>query len=441
MTICNIVIKETGLDTYTPAQRLNEKYIEFDLGNQSEMVSSYVSILFQQNNIIPTATASDLMDLAIAIYTGDQILSRPLNGFQGWSRHIRLHFPVMNLELWKNVKSDLEQMLSFLSGDKWDIVLRERATKRIAQPQLMQNPNSITKVSLLSGGLDSFIGAIDLLESKEKVAFVSHYKRGSESPKQKAITTLLNQKYGNGSFLSYQFFVQPNQAHSLASKEDTSRARSFLFLALGLTVANSLGDQIELVVPENGLISLNVPLTQTRLSSHSTRTTHPHYLFLFQKVIATLGIKNKIVNPYRFKTKGEMMTECKNKIFLSKYYPETLSCSHPETSRYVKGTSPGLHCGYCVPCIIRQAAEKSAGSINTIYAHQIKNNPPSYTTRKGRDLRAFKMGLEEIKNIARHSMVLRILKSGPLPFVDQQELNDYISIYERGMREVSNFLR
>lgn len=441
MTTCNIIIKETGQDGYAPEQQTNEKYLEFDLGNQSAMVSSYVSILFQQNNINPSATASDLMDLAIAIYTSDQILSRSQYGFQGWSRHIRLHFPVTNAHLWEGVKSDLEQMLSFLSGDKWDIIFRDRTTAKTAQSQLIQNPNGITKVSLLSGGLDSFIGAIDLLENKEKVAFVSHYKRGSESPKQTAITRALSQQYGSNSFLNYQFYVQPNQSHTLASKEDTSRARSFLFLALGLTVANTFGDQIELIVPENGLISLNVPLTQTRLSSHSTRTTHPYYLALFQKIIDALGIKNKIVNPYRFKTKGEMMIECKNKTFLAKHYPGTLSCSHPDTSRYIKGTSPGIHCGYCVPCIIRQAAEKAAGGISTNYAHQIKYNPPGPNTGKGRDLKAFKMALEEIKNIARHSMVLRVLKSGPLPFADLNELNDYISVYQRGMNEVSTFLR
>lgn len=137
----------------------------------------------------------------------------------------------------------------------------------------------------------------------------------------------------------------------------------------------------------------------------------------------------------------EMMIECKNKTFLAKHYPGTLSCSHPDTSRYIKGTSPGIHCGYCVPCIIRQAAEKAAGGISTNYAHQIKYNPPGPNTGKGRDLKAFKMALEEIKNIARHSMVLRVLKSGPLPFADLNELNDYISVYQRGMNEVSTFLR
>jgi hypothetical protein len=210
---------------------------------------------------------------------------------------------------------------------------------------------------------------------------------------------------------------------------------------LGLAVANALGDDIELIIPENGLISLNIPLTQTRLSSHSTRTTHPYYFSKFRAIASTLGINNPIINPYRFRTKGEMMSQCRNKLFLQNIYSESISCSHPDNSRRVKGSRPGIQCGYCVPCIIRQAAEKAAGVSQTRYAHQIKYNPPSYKKRKGRDLRAFKMAIEEIKSLAPHSMVLRLLKSGPLPFMDGQELNEYVGVYKRGMEEVSNFLR
>lgn len=206
-------------------------------------------------------------------------------------------------------------------------------------------------------------------------------------------------------------------------------------------LANALDDNIDMIVPENGLISLNVPLTQPRLSSHSTRTTHPHYISLLQNVVAAIGIKNRIVNPYRFKTKGEMMNECANQQFLTQNYPETLSCSHSEISRFVKGNKPGIHCGYCVPCIIRQPAENAFGGIKTVYSHQIKSHPPHPTTETGRDLRAFKMALEEVENMQRHSLVLRILKSGPLPFADQNELGQYVDIYSRGMQEVKIFLQ
>lgn len=441
MTIYNIIIKESGQDTFAPVELPAEKYVTFDLGANSAFVSSYVWDLLNKNKIVPSAAAADLMDLAIAIYTSDQIISREINGFQGWSRHIRIQFPVSDLTVWNGIKSELEQMLSFLSGDKWELVFRERSVSRNIQIPLIRNPDGITKVSLLSGGLDSFIGAIDLLEKKEKVAFVSHYKRGAESPRQNHVYTSLTKQYGSNSFKDHRFFVQPNQGHPSSSKEDTSRARSFLFLTLGLVLGSALDDNIDMIVPENGLISLNVPLTQTRLSSHSTRTTHPYYISLLQKVVAGIGIKNQIVNPYRFKTKGEMMTGCANQQFLLQHYPDTLSCSHSETSRFVKGAKPGIHCGYCVPCIIRQSAENAFGGIKTIYSHQIKSHPPDPKTGTGRDLRAFKMALEEITNMQRHSLVLRILKSGPLPFTDQKDLDNYVDIYSRGMVEVKKFLQ
>ena len=441
MRIWNILVKENDQDRYTFPDNPQEDTLDFTVGHQSGVVQSNARALLQQSNLVPSQTTGDLLDFAVAIYSVDQVISRKQYGYQGWSRHIRVHFPVHDITPWNNIKSGLEEMLSFLSGDKWEVLFRPRAQVLPVQGVIDPNPQGITTVSLLSGGLDSFISAIDLLGGSQKVAFVSHYKKGSESPKQTALYSALQSKYGQNVFIKYQFYVQPNQRHQKATKEDSSRARSFLFLVLGITVANILGDNVDLVVPENGLISLNVPLTQTRLSSHSTRTTHPFYFKKFLEVLLGLGIRNQLSNPYQFKTKGEMMLDCLDRPFLQQNYAETLSCSHPDTSRFVRGTRPGIHCGYCVPCIIRQAAENAAGGVHTTYAHQIKTSPPSASTRKGRDLRAFKMAIEEIRGFPHHSLMLRILRSGPLPFDNQAELNNYITAYQRGMQEVENFLQ
>lgn len=441
MTICNILIKENDQDSYAAKIGVGEDLLDFSISSASDIMRSNVRDLFSSNNFILRHNPSDLLDFAMSIYSIDQIVSRKKYGYQGWSRHLKVHFPVADLGLWNSVRSDIEQMLSFLSGDKWQFLFRQHSNVLPIQPVLTPNPNNITKVSLFSGGLDSFISAVDLLGHNEKVAFVSHYKSGSESPKQRALYSLLETKYGQSAFLKNQFYVQPNQKHQKATKEDSSRARSFLFLVLGISVANSLGNNIELVIPENGLISLNIPLTQTRLSSHSTRTTHPFYLSLFKKVIQALGISNPIINPYQFQTKGEMMLNCNDRVFLQQHYADTLSCSHPDNSRFVSGSRPGKHCGYCVPCIIRQAAEHAAGRIKTDYARHIKTHPPDPTTKTGRDLRAFKMALIEINNLPHHSMMLRILRSGPLPFTSQNELSNYIAMYKRGMQEVGSFLQ
>jgi 7-cyano-7-deazaguanine synthase in queuosine biosynthesis len=251
----------------------------------------------------------------------------------------------------------------------------------------------------------------------------------------------LSQQYGTTAFDKFKFYVQPNQKHSNVSKEDTSRARSFLFLALGLTIANSLGDDVEFIIPENGLISLNIPLTSTRLSSHSTRTTHPFYLQTFKTILSGIGITNPISNPYQFYTKGEMMASCKNQQVLISCYEKTLSCSHPDNSRFTKGQRPGIHCGYCVPCIIRQASENKSSNNKTQYANQIKSNPISALKKSGRDLRAFNLAIEKLSTLKKHNIVLELLNSGPLPFTDKNELDDYISVYERGMKEVADFLK
>src|SRR5688572_27236639 len=111
---------------------------------------------------------------------------------------------------------------------------------------------------------------------------------------------------------------------------------------------------------------------------------------LLQEILGDLGISNRIENPYRFKTKGEMMQECRDRAFLLSNYGASMSCSHPDNSRY-EGQRPGIHCGYCVPCIIRQSAETAAGGIHTTYTHNVQTNPPAASSDKGSDLRAYKI--------------------------------------------------
>ena len=67
------------------------------------------------------------------------------------------------------------------------------------------------------------------------------------------------------------------------------------------------GDVVELLIPENGFISLNIPLTPLRLGSLSTRTTHPLFIQQMQDILDALDFRVRLSNPYQFKTKGEML--------------------------------------------------------------------------------------------------------------------------------------
>lgn len=90
------------------------------------------------------------------------------------------------------------------------------------------------------------------------------------------------------------------------------------------------------------------------------------------------------------------MLNCKNQNLLDSKYSRTISCSHPDHSRY-RGKSPGQHCGYCTPCIIRQAAEKRSNNNQTVYLDNIIKKPPSALKQSGSDLRAFKLSIERLK--------------------------------------------
>jgi 7-cyano-7-deazaguanine synthase in queuosine biosynthesis len=369
------------------------------------------------------------------------LVSREIDGFQKWSRHFILHAPVHNVSEWEKIKSDFESLLGFLSGDKWEIIFREHTERVALQERIFSNPKGIEIVSLFSGGLDSYIGAIDLLEKGRKVVLISHYKGGTaEKTAQDVLFKNFQDIYKKIPPLHYQIYVQPNQNHKLAVKEGSSRCRSLVFMVLGIAVANSLGDNIDVNVPENGFISLNVPLTPTRLSSHSTRTTHPYYMSLFNKIIHSLGIKSTLINPYQFQTKGEMFLSCMNLDLLQSQYKLTMSCAHPDLSRFIKDTSPGKPCGYCTPCIIRRSALKKAELKESGYTINVLKNPPDPSTKTGRDLRAFKLSIERFKKLKPFPLLMHILSSGPIPFEDKDSLDKFVSIYSRGLKEVSDFL-
>ena len=130
------------------------------------------------------------------------------------------------------------------------------------------------------------------------------------------------------------------------------------------------------------------------MGSSSTRTTHPYYMQLLQKLLNNLNIKVKLKNRYQFNTKGEMIENCKKPKFLKENIANTMSCSHPDQGRYNKEKVPS-HCGTCLPCVIRRASiEKAYGSDNSSY--RIPNFDSGKTPPV--DLRSYKIGVLDFKN-------------------------------------------
>jgi len=383
----------------------------------------------------PGNTACDLLHAAIAVYSADLLISRNY-ATDGWTRDINVYLPVTSLSIWQKAELLFTKMLTFLSGDRWQFHFRQLFETKEGPKKLIENPPEV--VSLFSGGIDSLIGAIDLLSEGKKVALVSHHGGGSTPKFQNDLLECLKKEYEE-QITPLQFYVLPPQVprkDSDPDNEDTTRTRSFLFFALGIAVADAIGQGVPLYVAENGLISLNVPLTPARLGSCSTRTTHPYYVGLFRQVLEILNLDHPLKLEYRFKTKGEMLRESKNQDLLKRTLPRSMSCAHPDNRR-LDHLPPGGHCGYCFPCIIRQAAIFESGMPDATYDHDIFNLPPLSRSDKGKDLRAMKIALERFSQRGERKAVFDVLSSGPIP---PDELSQYVGVYCRGMKEIGNFL-
>lgn len=381
----------------------------------------------------PPLIAEDVLRLGIAAYTADTHFPRSL-AFDRWTRDLRLHLPVSDVGLWSLARDRVTDLLSFLTGDHWEIEFRSLASGyEPTPPEAGVEPLSVDGVCLFSGGLDSFIGAVDALEARARLVLVGHHAKGSgaTSSSQNQAIAALRSVYEEQRTPFLRFWVSPPKGPDWVS-ETSTRGRSLLFLALGLAVAAAAGART-LIVPENGFISLNVPLTNSRLGSLSTRTTHPHFIGLVRAVLLAIGMPIELQLPYRFKTKGEMVQECANPKLLTGSAPATMSCSHPESNRF-RAHDPTAHCGRCLPCLIRRAALAALGD-NTNYVHENLSIP--LVGKSGSDLRAAKLALDRFRQSP--PSVAEVLAAGPLPGTDE-EREAYLGVFRRGVAELRSFL-
>ena len=386
--------------------------------------------------------AIDLVVLAALVNAGDTRVSRKLNAQDGWTREIDLYVPVSAAEAWSSSSGSIESMLRFLSGDRWRVFFHERTkrTKTLAVAPKRLAIDGLTKVSLLSGGLDSLIGAVDLLSAGERPLFISHYWDSETAKAQAYILERLETRFGKDAFRSLRVRLGFDKHHlATGETENTQRGRSFLFYSLATLAASAINRRTAVDIPENGLIALNVPLDPLRFGALSTRTAHPHFIAGMQRLIDSLDLKVELNNPYKHMTKGEMVAGCSDKAFLEKIAANSMSCSSPAKARYKK-LSP-RHCGYCVPCLIRRASLEVGleGEDQTLYTVQdLKGQILASDQPEGEHVRSFQLMSKRIRT---KPSLAKILVHKPGPLHDKPgEISGYADVFRRGILEVAELL-
>lgn len=428
------VIAQIGDDNYYPV--LDPKDFRFVAaidkpGDNHGVAHDLLSDVFKAG-LRPSQTAIDLLHVAAVAYTADLRTWRGYDTEEAWSREISIHLPVTDVGLWNSAAPQLTEFLRFLTGDEWTLHFRTKVPA--AEPAIGNPPDPLPgAVCLFSGGLDSFVGALDLLASGQRLALVGHYGHTrDQGPAYEALKPAYEAQ-----MLPLWFYLVPPRSSDEQIVESTMRARSFLFLALGTSVASGLPPGSPLYVPENGLISLNIPLTFGRAGTHSTRTTHPHTIDLYRELLNALGIDVVPHTPYRFMTKGEMLRDCKDQTVLKSGVYSTMSCSRPQAGRFHK-RPVGRHCGYCVPCIIRRASLRAVGLDSEERVIDVLSPDIRAKDAAGYDKRAFLMAIARLRDMSPLQITSEIMSAGPL---NTAELVALTGVFTRGMDEVEQFLR
>lgn len=312
-------------------------------------------------NLAPTLV--DLLEIATYVYCADQATTRGANNAKNygakWRRRFRFHIPVREPDLWSSnaVLTALRDTLGFLSDDEYEFTFKKLTSPPSVELYLDFGPGGATgftpdEVILFSGGLDSLGGAVlEAAAGKRAVALVSHRSSPKIAKRQKELLQDL------GKYCSTQPFHVPVWIHKdkALGREFTQRTRSFLYASLAAVVARVF-DLWRIRFYENGVVSINLPISPQVVGGRATRTTHPQVLNGFSDLFTALfGKPFAVENPFLWLTKSQVVQSIRD-AGCGDLIKHTVSCTHVWEMKTLE-----THCGVCSQCIDRRVATLSAG--------------------------------------------------------------------------------
>ena len=405
----------------------------------STLFSSMPTIWHRIGRLSIDPLYEDLYIIALSIFGVDKRVSRSMF-YDCWTRDISVSIPVLHYDKWRGTENSWNEMLSFLTGDRWNVEFRPTTavcSQRKRKSRIQIDITQCDCVSLFSGGLDSFCGAIKLLDDGMSPCLIGHNEYPKLRSKQESFAASFREFYPEqdsrflgftaGAFAPRSFIG--NEA--LPRTENTSRGRSLLFLCFALTIAGMLGEDTPVYIPENGFIGINVALTNSRMGSCSTRTTHPFFIGSLKNIILSVGIRNPIENIFAYDSKREIVRMVKDRPAFLGGYKDTISCSHPCQARYNKIGSRKypINCGYCYPCLldVEDNGDYSYKDLPSVILSSFSDGDKSL------DLNAVVNSVYRYKHCSTEQIRQLIRNTGPLSDEDVQK---YERLYTAGMKDL-----
>src|SRR6185437_6955667 len=161
-----------------------------------------------------------------------------------WDRNFHFIIAVRDLSFWcrDEVQKLLIQVLEFLADDKFVFEFRQLLDDQPKQAYLEFGNqedwpfHKIDRVLMFSGGLDSLAGAVESASDGKKLMLVSHRPVAILDSRQRRLFAELSKTF-SVPMVHVPVWVNKDEA---LGREFTQRTRSFLFVALGVAVAESV---------------------------------------------------------------------------------------------------------------------------------------------------------------------------------------------------------
>lgn len=288
----------------------------------------------------------DMLVVAAAVEFCDRLQKRPAIG---WSRDIYLEIPVHDKALWEsqNVKASLISALSFLTGDKWNIVFVNRKAAETSRTQVsLALPSGAKAIVPFSDGMDS--RAVAALSARQYGASVIRVRLGSKKHDQPKVDGRLQP------FTNVPYKVKSSERRF---SESSNRSRGFKF-SLIAGIAAYLADVDTVIVPESGQGALGPALIPV-VQAYPDYRNHPRFTERMEKFLSELlGHHVSYAFPRLWFTKGETLKAFVSDTVSDKW-DETISCW--QQNRHVPVDGHRRQCGICAACMLRRMSVHAAG--------------------------------------------------------------------------------
>jgi 7-cyano-7-deazaguanine synthase in queuosine biosynthesis len=315
----------------------------------------------------------DWMEILGFLFAADLVCERGAGDVQ-WARDIELWIPVRDPEFWEPRRPLIERIWGDLTNDGLRMHF-EQEDDPAPPPRQSREPHPPHDcVALLSGGQDSYVGALELVAQGRRPLLVSHSASGAVNAAQNAVES--NLREADSSVIRLKLSAGKARGAEAAGEEPSQRSRTFLFVGAAALVA-ALGGSKEVFLNENGIMALHVPMTAARIGSLSTHTASPPILDRMASLANDVfenpvTVENLLVRL----TKPDVVGRAVDLGFAD-HMIDTVSCWQiGRTSR---------HCGICSPCIMRRISNEFNDVADIAYDVDIFDDPAALDDPKARD--------------------------------------------------------